>query len=72
MKRLITAAVVALLVGTTFARPTLAGADSDAAGLLDKTGVKGGLCLVIGAKDTALPKAPAAGSAPVTYQKIDR
>ncbi len=38
-------------------------ADADAAGLLDKTGVKGGLCLVIGARDPALAKALAAGSA---------
>ncbi|HOX05113.1 MAG TPA: PQQ-binding-like beta-propeller repeat protein [Planctomycetota bacterium] len=42
----------------------LAGAgEGDAAGLLEKTGVRGGLCLMVGAKDTAPAKELAAKSA---------
>ena len=37
--------------------------EGDAAGLLEKAGVRGGLCLVVGAKDTALAKDLAAKSA---------
>ncbi|MCY3018712.1 MAG: PQQ-binding-like beta-propeller repeat protein [Planctomycetota bacterium] len=40
-----------------------AAAGEDAAALLEKTGVRGGLCLVIGARDTALATALAAKSA---------
>ena len=46
---------VCLLVGTVQA--------SEAEGLLEKSGVKGGLCLVVGAKDTALAEDLAAKSA---------
>ncbi len=52
MKRLL--AVTAFVLGTA-ALPALAGAAAgDAAAPLEKTGVKGGLCLVLGAKDPAL------------------
>ncbi len=37
--------------------------EADAAGLLEKSGVKGGLCLVVGARDPALARGLAAGSA---------
>ena len=61
MRTLLLSLFVAVLPGLPVA---LAGAaDGDAAALLDKTGVKGGICLVVGAKDAELPKALAAKSA---------
>ena len=37
-----------------------AAAETEASGLIEKTGVKGGLCLVVGAKDPALARELAA------------
>ena len=52
MRRLI---AITGFVLAAWALPAPAGAaEDDAAGLLEKTGVKGGICLVIGAKDMAL------------------
>jgi len=60
MKPLPSTAAMAFSLVLSFAGR--AAAEEDAAALLEKTGVKGGLCLVVGAKDTALAAALAARS----------
>ena len=58
-------AAVCLLLAAGLARPVPAragAAEGDARALLEEAGVKGGLCLVVGAKDTALARALAAKS----------
>ena len=60
MKALLVGLMTLVLPGVPAA---LAGAaDGDAAALLEKTGVKGGICLVVGAKDTARARVLAAKS----------
>jgi len=59
MRMLLLSLCLAALCG---ARAAAGAADGDAAALLEKTGAKGGLCLVVGAKDTELAKALAAKS----------
>jgi len=57
------AAFVMLATGLAWPLPARAGAaEPDASALLDATGVRGGLCLVTGARDTSLAKALAAKS----------
>lgn len=63
MKRTLTLAAV-LLAATMFARPALAATPAEeAAALPEKTGVRGGLGLLLGAKDPAAARALAAASA---------
>ena len=61
----LTAGIALLALGAKAADPAEqeAAGNRDAAALLEKTGIKGGLCLVVGARDMALPVALAGQSA---------